>query len=206
MTVLWYNMYKEENGLIYKEVKPVKNKEVENVYNLFIKNGIDTDEQFEESVLPSVKYREPKKKLIEKMKQNYIEKIQQKILEDRKIQFYEKEVEFLHSLPNEKIKRLFYSLLCFEKLHWHESGWIRFEIDELAELGGVKNLKCEDFADLVSFGLDMRVTGSKNAVTTYYSIGMMISKKNDGKVGNVVKTISGLECAEKFWEVVNASN
>lgn len=205
MTVLWYNMYKEENGLIYKEVKPVKNKEVENVYNLFIKNGIDTDEQFEESVLPSVKYREPKKKLIEKMKQNYIEKIQQKILEDRKIQFYEKEVEFLHSLPNEKIKRLFYSLLCFEKLHWHGSGWIRFEIDELAELGGLKNLRCEDFADLVPFGLDMRVTGSKNAVTTYGSIWIMISQKNNGEIGDVAKTISGLECAEKFWEVVNGT-
>lgn len=124
---------------------------------------------------------------------------------DEPIQFFDKEVEFLQSLPNEKIKRLFYSLFCFEKLHWHESGWIRFEIDELAELGGLKNLRCEDFADLVPFGLDMRVTGSKNAVTTYYSIGMMISKKNDSKIGELVKTISGLECAEKFWEVVNGT-
>lgn len=121
------------------------------------------------------------------------------------IDFYEKEIDFLQSLPNEKIKRLFYSLLCFEKLHWHESGWIRFEIDELAELGGLKNLRCEDFADLVPFGLDMRVTGSKNAVTTYYSIGMMISKNNNGKIGERVKTISGLECVEKFWEVVNGA-
>lgn len=122
------------------------------------------------------------------------------------IDFYEKEIEFLQSLPNEKIKRLFYSLLCFEKLHWHGSGWIRFEIDELAELGGLKNLRCEDFADLVPFGLDMRVTGSKNAVTTYSSIWIMISQKNNGEIGDVVKTISGLECAERFWEVVNASN
>lgn len=122
------------------------------------------------------------------------------------ISFYDKEIEFLHSLPNEKIKRLFYSLLCFEKLHWHESGWIRFEIDELAELGGLKTLKCEDFADLVPFGLDMRVTGSKNAVTTYSSIWIMISQKNNGTIGDVVKTINGLECAEKFWEVVNASD
>lgn len=122
------------------------------------------------------------------------------------IGFYEKEIEFLRSLPNEKIKRLFYSLLCFEKLHWHESGWIRFEIDELAELGGLKILKCEDFADLVPFGLDMRVTGSKNAVTTYSSIWIMISQKNNGIIGDVVKTINGLECAEKFWEVMNASD
>lgn len=122
------------------------------------------------------------------------------------ISFYESEIDFLRVLPDERIKRLFYSLICFEKLHWHESGWIRFEIDELAELGGLKNLRCEDFSDLVPFGLDMRVTGSKNAVTTYYSIGMMISKKNNGEMGDVVKTISGLECAEKFWEVVNASD
>lgn len=122
---------------------------------------------------------------------------------DEPIQFFDKEVDFLQSLPNEKIKRLFYSLLCFEKLHWHESGWIRFEIDELAELGGLKNLRCEDFADLVPFGLDMRVTGSKNAVTTYYSIGIMISQKNNWKIGDVVKTINGLECADRFLEVVN---
>ena len=122
------------------------------------------------------------------------------------IDFYEKEIEFLQSLPTEKIKRLFYSLICFEKLHWHESGWIRFEIDELAEIGGLKNLRCEDFADLVPFGLDMRVTGSKNAVTTYYSIWIMVSQKNNGEMGKIVKTISGLECADKFWEVVNASN
>lgn len=128
--------------------------------------------------------------------------LKKSIGEDVNIGFYDLEIEFLKSLPNEKIKRLFYSLICFEKLHWHESGWIRFEIDELAELGGLKNLRCEDFADLVLFGLDMRVTGSKNAVTTYYSIGMMISKKNNGEIGDVVKTISGLECAEKFWEVI----
>ena len=131
-------------------------------------------------------------------------KFNKNIARDKVISFYDREIEFLQSLPNEKIKRLFYSLLCFEKLHWHESGWIRFEIDELAELGGLKNLRCEDFADLVSFGLDMRVTGSKNAVTTYYSIGMMISQKNDGKIGEIVKTIVGLECAERFWEVINA--
>ena len=86
------------------------------------------------------------------------EKLKEK---DKTICFDEIEIEFLKSLPNEKIKRLFYSLLCFEKLHWHESGWIRFEIDELAELGGLKTLKCEDFADLVPFGLKMREPGVK---------------------------------------------
>ena len=183
----------------------MKNKEIKAVYDSFSKNGIEITEDFEDSVLPSVKHKESKKKLIEKMKENWIEKIQKHLLDEVKISFYDKEIEFLRSLPNEKIKRLFYSLLCFEKLHWHESGWIRFEIDELAELGGLKNLRCEDFADLVPFGLDMRVTGSKNAVTTYYSIGMMISKKNNGEIGDVVKMISGLECAEKFWEVVNGA-
>lgn len=122
---------------------------------------------------------------------------------DKIISFYESEIDFLRSFSSERIKRLFYSLLCFEKLHWHESGWIRFEIDELAELSGLKNLRCEDFADLVPFGLDMRVTGSKNAVTTYSSIRIMISQKDNEKIGSVVKTISGLECAEKFWEVMN---
>lgn len=119
------------------------------------------------------------------------------------ISFYDKEIEFLHSLPNEKIKRLFYSLICFEKLHWHESGWIRFEIDELAELGGLKNLRCEDFADLVPFGLDMRVTGSKNAVTTYSSIGWMIEKKTGKHREKKIVDVLGTECEEKLWEVVN---
>ena len=129
-----------------------------------------------------------------------------KIETEHVISFYDLEIEFLKSLPSEKIKRLFYSLLCFEKLHWHESGWIRFEIDELAEFGGLKTLKCEDFADLVPFGLKMRVTGSKNAVSTYYSIGWMIEKQTGKHRERKVVDVLGTECAEKFWEVVNASN
>ena len=132
--------------------------------------------------------------------------LEKSIGRDVNIVFYDLEIEFLKSLPNEKIKRLFYSLLCFEKLHWHESGWIRFEIDELAELGGLKTLKCEDFADLVPFGLKMRVTGSKNAVSTYYSIGWTIEKQTGKHREKEVVDVLGTECAEKFWEVVNASN
>ena len=128
------------------------------------------------------------------------------IVRDKVISFCDTEVEFLQSLPSEKIKRLFYSLLCFEKLHWHESGWIRFEIDELAELGGLKTLKCEDFADLVPFGLKMRVTGSKNAVSTYYSIGWTIEKQTGKHREKKAVDVLGTECAGKFWEVMNASN
>ena len=128
-----------------------------------------------------------------------------KIETEQVISFYDLEIEFLKSLPSEKIKRLFYSLLCFEKLHWHESGWIRFEIDELAELGGLKTLKCEDFADLVPFGLKMRVTGSKNAVSTYYSIGWTIEKQTGKHREKKAVDVLGSECAEKFWEVVNGT-
>ena len=131
--------------------------------------------------------------------------LEKSIGRDVNIVFYDLEIEFLKSLPNEKIKRLFYSLLCFEKLHWHESGWIRFEIDELAELGGLKTLKCEDFADLVPFGLKMRVTGSKNAVSTYYSIGWTIEKQMGKDRGEKIADVLGTECAEKFWEVVNGT-
>ena len=128
-----------------------------------------------------------------------------KIETEQVISFYDLEIEFLKSLPSEKIKRLFYSLLCFEKLHWHESGWIRFEIDELAELGGLKTLKCKDFADLVPFGLKMRVTGSKNAVSTYYSIGWTIEKQTGKHREKKATDVLGTECAEKFWEVVNGT-
>ena len=131
--------------------------------------------------------------------------LEKSIGRDVNIVFYDLEIEFLKSLPNEKIKRLFYSLLCFEKLHWHESGWIRFEIDDLAELGGLKILKCEDFADLVPFGLKMRVTGSKNAVSTYYSIGWTIEKQTGKHRERKVVDVLGTECAEKFWEVVNGT-
>ena len=142
--------------------------------------------------------------MIKKMTDKIIEENEaRKIDVDKEICFYDLEIEFLKSLPNEKIKRLFYSLLCFEKLHWHESGWIRFEIDELAELGGLKTLKCEDFADLVPFGLKMRVTGSKNAVSTYYSIGWTIEKQTGKHREKKSVDVLGTECAEKFWEVVN---
>ena len=131
--------------------------------------------------------------------------LEKSIGRDVNIVFYDLEIEFLKSLPNEKIKRLFYSLLCFEKLHWHESGWIRFEIYELAELGGLKTLKCEDFADLVPFGLKMRVTGSKNAVSTYYSIGWTIEKQMGKDREKKIADVLGTECAEKFWEVMNGA-
>ena len=140
------------------------------------------------------------------LKRVFRERKSEKMIEtDQVISFYDLEIEFLKSLPSEKIKRLFYSLLCFEKLHWHESGWIRFEIDELAELGGLKTLKCEDFADLVPFGLKMRVTGSKNAVSTYYSIGRTIEKKTGTHREKKAVNIVGTKCAEKFWEVVNGT-
>ena len=144
---------------------------------------------------------------IEKLRDMIVtEENNHKIEMDQIISFYDLEIEFLKSLPDEKIKRLFYSLLCFEKLHWHESGWIRFEIDELAELGGLKTLKCEDFADLVPFGLKMRVTGSKNAVSTYYSIGWTIEKQTGKDREKKVVDVLGTECAEKFWEVVNGNS
>lgn len=140
------------------------------------------------------------------LKEMFREQDYKKVVEtDQVISFYDLEIDFLKSLPNEKIKRLFYSLLCFEKLHWHESGWIRFEIDELTELGGLKTLKCEDFADLVPFGLKMRVTGSKNAVSTYYSIGWTIEKQTEKHREKKVVDVLGIECAEKFWEVVNGT-
>lgn len=140
------------------------------------------------------------------LKEVFREQDYKKMVEtDQVISFYDLEIGFLKSLPNEKIKRLFYSLLCFEKLHWHESGWIRFEIDELAEIGGLKTLKCEDFADLVPFGLKMRVTGSKNAVSTYYSIGWTIEKQTGKHREKKIIDVLGIECEEKFWEVVNGT-
>lgn len=163
--------------------KKIKEQDIETLSNLVCENSLN--------ILKEV-FRE----------QDYKTKIET----EQVISFYDLEIEFLKSLPSEKIKRLFYSLLCFEKLHWHESGWIRFEIDELAELGGLKTLKCEDFADLVPFGLKMRVTGSKNAVSTYYSIGWTIEKKTGKHREKKVVNIVGTKCAEKFWEVVNASN
>lgn len=162
--------------------KKIKEQDIETLSNLVCENSLN--------ILKEV-FRE----------QDYKTKIET----EQVISFYDLEIEFLKSLPSEKIKRLFYSLLCFEKLHWHESGWIRFEIDELAELGGLKTLKCEDFSDLVPFGLKMRVTGSKNAVSTYYSIGWTIEKQTGKRRERKVIDVLGTECAEKFWEVVNGT-
>lgn len=124
---------------------------------------------------------------------------------DKQIGFYYEELKFIRNIQSEKIRRIFYSLLCFEKLYWHNSGWIRFEISTLKEFGGLKNLKCEDFSDLVPFGLNMRVTGSKNPVTTYYSISNTIGNKV-GPLGAIVLEINGTECGDKAGTIVNASN
>lgn len=197
-------------GILYMSKKTiggllVKNKEIKAVYDSFIKDGTETTEELEDSFLPSVKNKDAKRKLLGKMKEIWLERIQNQLLDEFTISFYDLEIEFLKSLPNEKIKRLFYSLLCFEKLHWHESGWIRFDIDELAEIGVLKTLKCEDFADLVPFGLKMRVTGSKNAVSTYYSIGWTIERQTGKHREKKAVDVSGTECEKKFWEVVNGT-
>ena len=124
---------------------------------------------------------------------------------DKQIGFYYEELKFIRSIQSEKIRRIFYSLLCFEKLYWHDSGWIRFEISVLKEFSGLKTLKCEDFSDLVPFGLNMRVTGSKHPVTTYCSIGNTIRNKV-GPLGAIVLEINGKECGDKAGTVINASN
>ncbi len=80
---------------------------------------------------------------------------------------YKKEVEFLAGLPNDKVKRLYFALFCVKRLHYHQSGWIRFERSEISRFAGLDRVREDDMSDLVDFGFDMRVSGSKKAVSTF---------------------------------------
>lgn len=100
------------------------------------------------------------------------------------IKLYQYEVDFLCKVGQKnRIKELFYSVIIYEKLHPHESGWIKFDIDELADIAfygnSKRDIRQEDFYPLVQYGLDMRVVGSKEAIPCYKLPDMFDENKQD---------------------------
>lgn len=111
----------------------------------------------------------------------YKEEILLKLLKDAKkpqifcascIKIYQKEVDFLCNLPKKKlIKELFYTLIIWNKLNPHPSGWIHFEFEEILRIlfteKEISTIKRDAFSKLIELGLEFRVIGSKEAIPCF---------------------------------------
>ena len=89
----------------------------------------------------------------------------------RMVQITSGEISFLQKLPTDKIKRIFYALLIRAKSHPHQSGWISLDFPNTLNYSfskkEVKKFKIEEFSECVSFGLEMRVSGSTKPVLCF---------------------------------------
>lgn len=89
----------------------------------------------------------------------------------RRIDLYESEIEFLKSLPNDFIKRVFYSLICRAKLHPHDSGWIELDFKKTMKFGfpeaKASKIKIEQLAACKPYGFECRVVGSTNPILCF---------------------------------------
>lgn len=133
-----------------------------------------TDEEIEtlgESFFLYIKQPDLRVRAIKKAFDNFCKKQKNNSVE---ISFYKREVEFLKNIPDDKTRRIFYALMIAKKTHYHQSGWIRFDIEEMREFCDDEEMSLYDFFDAVEFGLDMRVSGSKEAVTTFLDVDMLI--------------------------------
>ena len=81
------------------------------------------------------------------------------------------EIEILRSMKTIECKRLYFSLLIHSKLYPHETNWIAFNKDAVIRTVFdetiVEYSKHENFSELIKYGLDFRVIGSKSAIPCY---------------------------------------
>lgn len=116
--------------------------------------------------LPNGDYKIP---LLKRVWGRYIES--SKIDTEVEIVFYRNEVEFLQQLPTDEIKRIFYSLMCKQKIRPHKSGWIRLDFSDTMKFGfGEKKaakLKIDILAQCREYGFDAQVVGSNEPVVCF---------------------------------------
>lgn len=93
---------------------------------------------------------------------------------------YQKEMDILQKIWDDGEKKyedamrvcLMACCMIYKKAHSHENGWIKYEPEKI--VGGLYAdwyindfLKTNSFAELISYGFDMRVIGRKNPIVCY---------------------------------------
>lgn len=96
------------------------------------------------------------------------------------LKFYNTEDEFIKTIENNDIKAVFYSFFALHKMSMHESGWDRYTFEELCDLSGIKKLKREDIPPVLKYGIDLRVSGSKQPTLTFKIKEELLGEKTNG--------------------------
>lgn len=108
------------------------------------------------------------------------------------------EIAFLQSLPNELIKRLFYSLLVRAKVKPHVSGWISLDFENTIFYAlnnkEARKAKIEIYSQCTEYGFETLVRGSTKPVLCF--------KLPDMGEGKVVFEFADGKAREMFEEVI----
>lgn len=126
-------------------------------------------EQHFEEYLPSIPSGEYKKRVLLKL----CEKIKrEKMLSfEKNVSLTVKEIEFLKAIPDDLIKRLFYSLILRSKVNPHSSGWISLDFQNTIKYGFcekmVKKIRLENLVACKPYGFETQVSGSTNPVLCF---------------------------------------
>lgn len=105
---------------------------------------------------------EYKKNILTKIYRNYLNRD----LEEghRKVKITTTHIEFLQKLPNDLLKRLFYSLIVRAEVKPHASGWISLGFENTVKYGlspkDAKKAKIEIYSQCTDYGFNCRVSGS----------------------------------------------
>lgn len=109
------------------------------------------------------------------------------------------EIKFLQSLPNELIKKLFYSLIVRAKVKPHISGWVSLDFENTIfyalEDNKAKNAKIEIYSQCTEYGFDTLVRGSTKPVLCF--------KLPDFGESDIIFEFTDGEARDKFKEVIN---
>ena len=113
----------------------------------------------------------------------------------------DKEVEFLQSLPDDLIKRLFYSLLVRIKVKPHSSGWTSLDFDNTILYGfderEARKMKIEILSQCVPFGFEVQVSGSTKPVLCFkipvIEEGDVVFEFEDGQARQMFAEVIGFD-------------
>ena len=118
------------------------------------------------------------------------------------ISITDKEIAFLQSLPNELIKRLFYSLIIRMKVRPHPSGWISLDFENTIFYGlkekEARKAKIEIYSECTPYGFETRVSGSTKPVLCF--------KIPEIEAGSIVFEFVDGEAIDRFEEIIKYDN
>ena len=81
------------------------------------------------------------------------------------------EIRFLQALPDEFIKRAFYSLIIRQKVRSHPSGWVSLDFENTMSYAfedkEIRKMKIEMLAQCSEYGFETRVSGSNKPVLCF---------------------------------------